>query len=151
MDIDNINRREDSVANPQLNKSYEKLESLVDALRKKEFSNEGKIVINEHLKGINSFSGSEKELIRELKRTYKSIVKFSEEVLHFLLKHHYRSLGLVFGMMGGLLLSSVSDSFGILNFEPNLGAGMAIGMAIGMVIGEKMDRKVAKEGSQLDV
>lgn len=149
MSLKRIERIPGVKGNKKLTRAYDKLEGLIDALGKKEVPSGQEADINESIDLINSFEGSDRELIKMLKKIRSNILKSIEKELKYVPKNHYQTHWMVFGMMGGLLLSTVFDSFGI-GIGSSGGVGLAVGMAIGMVLGATMDKQAAKEGRQLE-
>lgn len=151
----NIKKLEDRVNSEQNNKkllgAYQKMQRLIQALEKKEIPTENLIVINADIELINSFSGTEKKLIQILKKTNSKIITFVEKELQFVIKQHYRSLGIVFGMFAGTMFSSISGSIGIMDIGTSTGMGILVGMVIGIIVGSYLDVKAEKNGLQLDL
>lgn len=151
MTIEKLERRRKIEANRKLIKAYDKIQKLIDALNNKELSSEVIRDVNERIILVNSFRGSEKDLIKSLKNTYSQILQFIEEKLKFVTKHHYRSLWMVYGMLAGVVFSSVFSSFDFMGLGGSMGIGLSIGMTIGIVFGTSLDQKAEKEGRQLEL
>ena len=145
MKIEKLKNREELLQNKKYIKVYRKLQNVITAINNKEIPNEFVCVINEDIKALNSFIGSEKQLIKRIKKTTSKILKFVDTKLKLVSKHHYRTIGLIMGMLFGPLLTYSIEGLGF------GGLGMVFGMAVGIAIGVHLDAKAAKEGRQLDV
>ena len=145
MNIEKLEIRKRLELNTKLTKAYRQMENLIDALSKKDMPAEILASINADIKLLNSFSGTEKELTKILRKTYSKILAFVEKELKFVAKRHYLSLGMVFGMLAGVVFSSVFDNFGF------MGMGISIGMLIGIIVGTNLDKKAEEGGKQLEL
>jgi hypothetical protein len=151
MTIEKLERRRKIEANRKLVKAYNKMQKLVDALNKKELSSEVIGHVNDRINLINSFKGGEKDLIGTIRSSYSQILQLIEEKLEFVTKHHYRSLWMVYGMLAGLVFSTVFTSIDFMGIGGSTGIGLSMGMLIGIVIGTNLDQKAEKEGRQLEL
>ncbi len=151
MKIEHLKRREGTVGNNRLTKAYDKMQNLIDALGNRDLPSDELISINERIQSINAFTGSEKELTKTLKNTYDDILKQIEKNLKLVSKHHFRQLWMVYGMLAGVVFSSLSSSFGIIGIGFSGGMGISIGMLIGIMIGANLDQQAEKNGAQLEV
>lgn len=149
MMIEKIEIRRKIDSNRKLVKAYNKMQKLTDALNKKELTSEVIGYVNEQISLINSFKGSEKDLIKILKNSYTQILKFVEEKLTFVPKHHFRNLCMIYGISAGIVFSSVFSSFDFMGIGIMAGVGLSMGTAIGIVFGTSLDQKAEKEGRQL--
>ena len=145
MEIEKLKSREDLLQDKKYNKAYTKMQNLITAINKKGISDEFIVVINDDVRKLNSFVGTEKQLIRFIKKTTSKTAKFVEAKLKLVSKYHYRNYGLIMGMLFGPILTQSIDGLGF------GGLGMVLGMAVGIAIGISYDTKAAKEGRQLDV
>ena len=145
MNIEKLEIKNRIELNTKLTKAYHKMQGLIEALSKKEIPSEVLSSINADIKSLNSFSGTEKELTKILRKTYAKILAFVEKELKFVAKQHYLSLGMVFGMLAGSVFSSIFDSFGF------TGMGISIGMLIGIIVGTNLDKKAEEDGKQLEL
>ena len=106
--------------------------------------------INNLIDEINAFSGSDKDLLKLIRKQQTSIVKLVEKELKYVPKKLHMSRWLAIGMSAfgvpfGVVFGTAMDNMGF------LGVGIPIGMIIGMAIGAQMDKKALEEGRQLDV
>ena len=150
MQIEKLKKKYSTTQNPKLAKAYYKIENLIDALQKKEVSQGVWDVINTDIKIINAFIGTEKALIKALKKTVVKILRFVEKELEYVSKHHYRNqwMALGIGVLGVVFGTVFSSALGNYSF---MGIGIPIGMAIGMAYGTTLDKKAEEEGRQLDL
>jgi len=150
MQIEKLKVRHSTSQNPKLSKAYRKMENIIIALKKKEISQEIWDVINADIKKINAFIGTEKALIKALKKTSTKILTFVEKELQYVSKHHYRNqwmaLGIaLFGVALGTVFSSILGNYSFMSI------GIPIGMGIGMAYGTTLDKKAEDNGKQLDL
>ena len=143
--IEKLKNRAELSQNTKYAKVSNKMQDLIDALNQKEISNEIIRVINEDIKTLNLFVGTDKQLIKLTKKTTAKILKFVDTKLKLVAKHHYRNVGMIIGMLFGPIVTLPFDGFGY------SGLGLVFGMAFGIAIGTNLDKKAAKEGKQLDV
>jgi hypothetical protein len=150
MEINELKKRPDNEQNNKLTNKFFGLEKLIYALRKKELPTNIITSINEDIELINSFSGSNHELLKQLGKVQNRILKLIEKELKIVPKNHYRNLWMVLGMsaFGVPIGVSLGLSLGNLAF---LAIGFPIGMAIGIAIGSSMDKKAIMNGKQLDI
>jgi hypothetical protein len=149
--IEKLIRRKGIESNRKLTKVYDKMQILIEILEKKDIPSEVITFINERIKLMNSFSGSEKELTKTLKNTYSQILKVIKEKMKFVPKNHYLSLWMVFGMLAGVLFSSALSSFGFMGIGSSHGMGISFGMLIGIIVGTNLDNQAKKNGNQLEI
>jgi hypothetical protein len=135
--------------NPKLSKQFSSLQSLLEAIGKKEVPEVQLQKINEIIGGINVFSGTDQELIKAIKAGQSIFIKLLEKELKIVPQNHYQMqwmvLGMsVFGLLLGVAFGAAMGNMGL------LGIGLPIGMAIGIAVGKGMDTKAKNEGRQLD-
>jgi hypothetical protein len=150
MEIKELNKRPSIDENKKLISAYAQFDKLLTELKKKELPEEIAKYINTGIDQINSFSESEKELKKQIRKTQSGILKLIEKELKLVTKNHYRNTWLavgmaVFGIPLGLALGTSIGNMGL------LGIGLAIGMVIGMAVGAGMDKKAVESGRQLDI
>ena len=151
MNIEKLERRKGLEGNRKLTKVYDKMQALIEALSKKDIPSDLMTFINADIKLNNSFSGTEKELTKILRKTYSKILAFVEKELKFVAKHHYVSRWMVFGMLAGVLFSSIFSSFGFMGIGSSSGMGISLGMLIGIVVGTNLDQQAENTGKQLEL
>jgi len=150
MNIEKLKIRNSASFNPKLSKAYDKLQKVIDALQKKEISQDVWNIINTDIKLINGFSGTEKGLKKALKKTALKILGLVEKELQYVSKNHYRNqwmaLGMaIFGVTLGTAFSAIIDNYAF------IGIGLPIGMALGMAYGATLDKKAEQDGKQLEL
>ncbi len=107
--------------------------------------------INERIQLINSFDGTDRELTKVLKSIYSNILTFIEERLQFVAKNHYRMRWMGYGMLAGVVFSSIFSSLDFMGIGGSAGIGLSIGMWVGIVVGTNMDDQAEKQGLQLEL
>jgi hypothetical protein len=133
----------------RLAKAVLKMQNLIEALNNKKTHGEVASIINKDIRLLKSFSGTDKEVRKALRRTHSKILKLVEKELKWVPKNHYRNTWLAIGLAAfgiplGVAFSSAGNS-------SNLAIGIPIGMVIGMAIGSLMDKKAEKEDKQLNI
>jgi hypothetical protein len=150
MVIQELKNRPDIDQHKKLYASYNQFDKLLMELRRKELTTETVNSINDGIAQVNSVTGSEKELRKQIKNTQSRILKLIEKEHKLVLKNHYRNTWLALGMavFGMPLGAAFGASLGNMAF---LGIGLPIGMAIGSAVGTAMDKKAFEEGRQIDL
>jgi hypothetical protein len=151
MNIESINRRKDAGQNQKLAKAYSKFEGLREALNIKNLPESNIAEINEDIHRVNTFLGSEKELIKLLKKTYTAILAYVGKELNLVSKIHYQQLWMVYGMFAGILVSTISFNFFQTDFWSLQALGLPMGMLFGLLAGRNRDIKAKNDGLQLNV
>lgn len=149
MTIERLQRRKGIDKNKKLNKSYDKMQHLIVALDKKNLPPNELTSINEHIVLINSFDGTEKELIKMLKKTYTNVLTFINEKLELVPKHHFRALWILYASLTAVVLSSVWYSFGFISIGGLASVFLPFGILIGILVGSYLDSRAKKEGRQI--
>ena len=135
---------------PKATKMFMYFKKLISELKKKEVPSNIIQVINKEIERINSFTGSNRELVRMLQRSRLIIIRLLEKELKIVPKNLYRTRWLALGMV--VFGIPFGASFGLsLDNMAFIGIGLPIGMAIGMAVGAGMDKKAFEEGRQLDI
>lgn len=145
MMIEKLKTRAELSQNKKYSKASSKMKDLIVALNKKEIPDEYISIINDDIKNLNSFFGTNKQLINLTKKTASKILKFVDTKLKLVSKHHYRNIGLIMGMLFGPILTLPINNLGY------SGLGMLLGIVVGIAIGTNLDNKAKKEDKQLDV
>lgn len=149
MDYIKIVKRPNIENDKKLLVKYQNFESLLSELEQKEIPSEIKNFINEEIEAINSFSGTDPELSKKIRKTSSGILKRVEKDLKLVPKNYYRGLWLALGMSAfGIPIGfAIALNIGNMAF---LGTGFPIGMGIGIAVGTAMDKKALDAGRQLD-
>ena len=134
----------------KLKYKYDEFCLLIDLLRNRDLPAELVNSMNQDIEGINSFSGSNKELLKRVRSAELRILKLIEKEQKLVPKNTYRirwmAIGMsVFGVPIGIAFGA---SLGNMAF---LAIGIPLGMAIGIGLGTGMDKKALEEGRQLDI
>ena len=150
MEIIELVERSNTDQNKKLSNCYSTFGKLISELRKKEIPSEIVDRVNRDIEGINLFSGSNRELLKLLRKVQYGILKLIEKELKLVPRNHYRNMWLAIGMAAfGIPFGVV---FGIsLGNMAFLGVGIPIGMAVGIGIGSAMDKKALDDDRQLDL
>ena len=145
MDIEKLIELKNAANNPRLIKAYNKVLILIEALSSREIPSEILNNINESVKFLNSFAGTEKEHTKAFNKTYTSILTLVKKELKLVPKNHYKTLWMVMGMSFGVAFSV------ILNDSGNIAIGIGLGTLIGIVVGANLDKNAEEAGNQLEM
>jgi len=145
MNMEKLKELKNADSNPRLIKAYNKVHCLIEALSAKEIPSEVLNSINDAIKFLNSFSGTEKELTKAFNKKYKSILTLVKKELKLVPKNHYKTLWMVMGMSFGVAFSV------ILNDSGNLAIGIGLGTLLGIVVGTNLDKNAEEAGNQLEI
>lgn len=150
MNLIALDSRPDQTIDKKLNKQFTSLEKLIKELNKRDLPTEVSESINSNIKDVNDFTGSNRNLKKEIRKSKNTILRTLETVLKLVPKNHYMvrwmSIGLgAFGVPMGVVFGAIMGNMAL------LGVGIPIGMVIGMAIGMGMDKKALDEGRQLDM
>jgi hypothetical protein len=126
-----------------------RFQQLLDELRKRDLSEPTLEFVNKLIDRLNEGSFSDKEWRKLLSRKQPKLITMLEKKEKLVPKNHYQTqwmaIGMaVFGIPIGTALGVATKNMGL------LGAGIPIGLALGLAVGASMDKKVAREGRQLD-
>ena len=150
MEIKELDKRPGIEQDKKLNNRYESFEKLIIELKKKEIPLQIANSVNRDIEELNSFSGSNKELLKQLRRAQSRILKLIEKELKLVPKNLYRNRWLAIGMSAFGIPFGVAFGVSLGNMA-FLGIGIPIGMVVGMAIGAGMDKKAFEDGKQLDL
>jgi len=142
MTIEKLRDIEGLDENKRLLKAYKRMQALINALASRDIPVEILNTINADIQKINTFSGSQVELRKCLRKTYSKTLRLLEKNLGWVAKDHYRNLWMSIGVALGVAFSASFD---------NNGMGLIIGLVIGMTYGTSLDKKAAQSGKQLDL
>lgn len=150
MKIIELIRRVNLETGDKLIAHYEFFENLIRELNTRELPMEIINAINRDVEELNSFSGSNKDLLQGLIKKQTGILQLLEKELKLVTKGHYRNLWMSLGMAAfGLPMGAAFGlSLGNMAF---IGVGLPLGIALGMAYGTTLDKKAREEGKQLDV
>ncbi len=146
MQIEELKIRKGIEDNKSLFKASKKMQTLTEALNKKDIPEKAINSISKDIILLNDFMGTDKELTKILNKTYSKILKFVENELKLVPKNYYRNLWMGLGILFGVALGS---TFSFL-FDNSIGLGIPIGMVLGLTLGSKLDKSAKDEGKQLD-
>ncbi len=150
MKLKELKKRPNIEQNKKLMNRYVYLEKLINELKKKEISSEIVNSVNQDIEEINSFTGSNKDLLKQVRKSQSNILKLIEKELKLAPRNFYRNRWMAIGLaaFGIPFGAAFGASLGNMAF---LGIGIPIGMVVGMAIGAGMDKKAFEEGRQLDM
>jgi ABC-type phosphate/phosphonate transport system permease subunit len=149
-EIKELINRTQVVQNNKLGNGLNQFAKLLSELRKKDIPTAIVNTINQEIDKLNGFSGSDKELLNQVRKTQSLILSLVKKELGLVPKCHFQTLWMVLGM------ATFGIPFGVV-FGLTLGnmaffaIGLPIGLSIGLAIGAGMDKKAQEEGRQLDI
>jgi hypothetical protein len=134
----------------KLAEAHANFEKLIAEVEKRTLPEELIHSINWFIEEVNTFKGSDQNLLKKLKDSRAKILKLIEKELKLVPKNHYRNLYLAVGMASfGIPLGVI---FGLsLKNMAFIGIGLPIGMGVGIAIGTALDNKARDSGKQLDL
>jgi len=150
MKIIELIRRANIEADKKLMAQYDFLENLIKELNTKELPLEIINAINRDFEELNSYSGSNKDLLKLLRKKQTEILQLLEKELKLVTKGHYRNLWMSVGMAAFGLPMGVAFGISLGNMA-FIGVGLPLGIAIGMAYGTSLDTKAQENGKQLKV
>lgn len=150
MEIKALIQRAYTDKNQSLKQTVVNFENLLSELRKRNLPDHIVESINHNITELNSFSGPDKDLIKEVRIRQSGILKHLETDLKLVAKNHYRKIWLPIGMTAigipaGTLIGAVQGNMAL------LAIGLPIGVLIGIVVGTSLDKNAYIKGKQLEV
>jgi hypothetical protein len=142
MTIRKIEERANTVQNVKLTKAYNKLQALINELNKREIPEDIQNTINTDIATINSFSETDKKLVKLLRKVHSRTLRLIEKELNLVAENHYRDLYMAIGVALGVAFSASFD---------NNGLGLILGLVIGITAGIHFDKKAEQNGNQLNL
>jgi len=150
MEINQLKEPDKLKQNKKLEQKYSCMQALLAELRKQEIPAEIAKTINQEIAEIETISGSNKAVRKQIAQAQDNILKLIEKELCLVPKNLYRSRWLAIGM--AVFGVPLGVSFGLaLGNMGLMGIGLPLGMVLGMAIGANMDNKALAEGRQLDI
>ncbi|WP_439475398.1 hypothetical protein [Algoriphagus formosus] len=150
MQIKELIGRPEIEQNSKLNTAYSQLKNLLSELRKREIPTEILNSINQEIDKVNGFSGSDKELLKQIRNSQSLILSLVKKELNIVPKGHFQTLWMVMGMTTFGIPSGVVFGLTLGNMA-FFAIGIPMGLSIGLAIGAGMDKKAHEEGRQLDI
>lgn len=150
MELQKLERRTGSDQNKKLTKAYDGISNLIEALSKKDLPQDIAKSINDDITNINFFKGTNNDLVKHLRKTNKQILEGIEKKLGLVKKNHYQTTWMAYGMLIGIVFTSVSQNFMEDASWNSPAMGISMGLLFGIVAGKNRDKKAEKEGVQLD-
>lgn len=150
MEINALKKRDGIDSDKKLTDLHVQFEKLLSELRKRELPDEVVKSINTNIDLMDPTLGSEKEYIKQLRKTQADILSLIEKKLKLVPKNHFRNIWMALGIAAfGVPLGVAFGA--VLGNMAFIGIGLPIGIPIGLAIGTALDKKAADEGRQLDV
>lgn len=150
MELIGLDKKPQIDQDEKLKNKFVYFERLINELKKRSLPSDITNLINQNIKEINSFSGSNKDLQKQIRKSQANIFKLIEKELKLVPKNLYRTRWLAIGMSALGIPFGVAFSVSLDNMA-FLGIGIPIGMVIGMAVGAGMDKKAYEEGRQLNL
>lgn len=150
MEINALKKRDGIDSDKKLTDLHVQFEKLLSELRKRELPDEVVKSINTNIDLMDPTLGSEKEYIKQLRKTQADILSLTEKKLKLVPKNHFRNIWMALGIAAFGVPLGVAFGAGLGNMA-FIGIGLPIGIPIGLAIGTALDKKAADEGRQLDV
>lgn len=135
----------------KLLRNYNTIQALIADLRKRELDSEIINTINQEIEIINSYSESNKNLLKQLRNSKAKILELLEKKLKLVPKYHYQNKWMAFGILTGILFSIIFTQLGYSNTWNSIGMCIPIGLLFGMLAGKNRDEKANREGFQLNI
>jgi hypothetical protein len=137
------------ILEPKLTKKFTSLSKLIFAAGKHSLPDSLVVELNKQIDEISVFPGTTSETVKKLNSVEKELLKKLEKDHQLVPKNHFRNLWMVVGMSAfglplGAALGVMMDNMAL------LAVGLPFGLGIGAALGTSLDRKVKKEGRQLD-
>lgn len=149
MEIKNLNKNNTLEQDKKLNKLYVSFEKLLDELKRREIPSELVHSINLQIEEVNSFSGQNRGLRKQIRKSRSKVLKLIEKELQLVTKNHYRNMFMALGMAFGV---AIGTALGTSNENTSfLSVGIGIGMVLGLGVGSAKDKKAKENGLQLDL
>jgi len=150
MEINGLIESPEIEQNSKLKAAYSQLKNLLSELRKREIPTAIVNAIDQEIDKLNGFSGSDKELLKQVRNSQSLILSLIKKELGLVPKGHFQTMWMALGM------ATFGIPFGVV-FVLTLGnmaffaIGIPIGLSIGLAIGSGMDKKAQEEGRQLEI
>lgn len=151
MKLKELHQLTNAGTNKKLARNYSTFQDLMDDLRKRELDSEIITAVNQEIEVINSFSKSNKDLLKQLRKSKAYILEMIEKKIKLVPKYHYQNKWMAFGIIGGVLFSTIFTQLGFTNTWNSIGMGIPMGLLFGMLAGKNRDTKALNEGKQLTV
>ena len=150
MKILELIRRSNIEEDKKLKAHYDFFEILLNELRTREIPSEIISLINQDIETLNSFSGSNKDLLKLLRKKQTEILQLLGKELKLVRKNHYMTLWMSVGMAAFGLPMGVLFGLSLGNMA-FIGVGLPLGIGLGMAYGATLDKKAQENGKQLEV
>lgn len=98
MEIIELVKRYNIELDKKLTNRYVNFEKLITELKKRNIPSEIVNSVNQNIEDVNSFPGSNKDLLKQLRKAQSRILKLIEKELKLVTINHYRNMWLAVGM-----------------------------------------------------
>jgi len=149
MKLIQLKRLKNAEQHQKLNKVYLYFSILTAELENKQLPLRIIDMINEEISTINRFSGTNKALRTQIQLSTKTVLKTIEKVLNIVPKYHYQNKWMVYGVIIGVLFSTILSTLGYQNTWNSLPMGISMGLIFGMLAGKNQDIKVKNMNLQV--
>ena len=150
MKIEKLERRTGSDQNKRLTKAYDAISNLIEALNNKDLPEDIAKSINSDIYNINFYKESNRDLLKLLNKTNKQIIELIEKKLGLVKKNHYQNSWMAYGMLIGVVFTSIAQNFIEDATWSSPAMGISMGLIFGLLAGKNRDKKAEKDGLQLD-
>jgi hypothetical protein len=150
MELKKLNEISEQKSSQRLLRKHDELTRLIDLLRSRDLPSKLLDSVNRETENINSFKGTNRELLRKVRSAELRILKQLEKDMKLVPKNTYRTRWMAIGMSVFGVPIGVAFGAGLGNMA-FLAIGIPIGMSIGIAVGALMDKKAFEEGRQLDI
>ena len=151
MEFLKLNEPKNIAQNKKLIAKIEYFGKLINELKKREIDSSIVSYVNKEIEKTNIFSGSDRALLKQIKKSISSILKLLETELQLVINHHYQNTWMAYGMLGGVLFSTIFSQLGVSETWTTMGMGISMGMIFGMMAGKNRDKKAKQMGLQLNL
>ena len=150
MEIIELKQTRENAPNKKTAKRLERFNKLLNELKKRELPPNMEKSINHEIKKLNNCSKMNIKLSLQIIKSQSRIIQKLAKELQIVPKNYYRNQWLAIGMAAfGIPIGVVfGTSLGNMAF---IGLGLPIGIIIGIALGAQKDKKVKKNGNQLDI
>jgi len=149
MKLIQLKKLQNAEQDQKLNKAYLYFLTLTAELEGRQLPLSIIDIINEEISTINRFSGTKKALLKQIQLSTKKILKTIEKILNIVPKYHYQNKWMIYGMIVGILFTTICSILGYQNTWNSLPMGISMGLIFGMLAGKNRDIKVKNMNLQI--
>jgi len=149
MKLIQLKKLQNAEQDQKLNKAYLYFLTLTAELEGRQLPLSIIDIINEEISTINRFSGTKEALLKQIQLSTKKILKTIEKILNIVPKYHYQNKWMIYGMIVGILFTTICSILGYQNTWNSLPMGISMGLIFGMLAGKNRDIKVKNMNLQI--